>query len=196
MAHPIKPSGRRPADQAASGRQEMWLAIKKAPENVSVSGIAKVTKLHRSTVTRYLKALTEGGYLRANDAPLGHALSWELINDVGHHAPRVRADGTKVTQGEVYGQLWVAMCALRDFDFRDLIQNASIEIMESTSRDYCKRLLAAGYLKVLTKADPSCGRIARYRLIRSSGPKAPQVQRVRQVYDPNTGDVYPAEFGL
>ena len=47
-----------------------------------------------------------------------------------------------------------------------------------------------------TKADPAQAQIARYRMIRPSGPRAPQIQRVRQVYDPNTGEVYPAEVGL
>lgn len=84
------------------------------------------------------------------------------------------------------------MTMLKDFDYVELIQHASIPIPEETSKDYCKRLLAAGYLRVLVKADPHVPRIARYRLIRASGPKAPQVQRVRQVFDPNTGTAYPA----
>lgn len=196
MSQPVKTMGRRPADQDGDGRQAMWLALKKVPEQITVSELVKRTGLNRSTVTRYLKALTEAGHLQYVEPPVGFAASWRLINDTGHHAPRVRADGSKVTQGEVTGQLWLAMCGLRDFDFRDLMQNASIDIPEATAKDYCKRLLAAGYLRVLTKADPSRARIARYRLIRASGPKAPQVQRVRQIYDPNTGTVYPAEVSL
>ncbi|MFE3838855.1 helix-turn-helix domain-containing protein [Pseudogemmobacter sonorensis] len=196
MSAPAKPTGRRSADQGIDGRQAMWLALKKVPDQITVTAIAKQTRFNRSTVMRYLKALTEAGHLEYLEPPPGRPGAWKLIRDVGHHAPRVRADGSRVTLGEVVGQLWLAMCGLKDFDFRDLMQNASIEIPESTAKDYCKRLLAAGYLRVLTKADPARGRIARYRLIRPSGPKAPQVQRVRQVYDPNTGAIYPAEAGL
>lgn len=191
-----KPTGRRPADQAKDGRQEMWMALKRMPEAITVTGIATETGIHRSTVLRYLQALTAAEYLQACPAAVGQAGSWRLIKNVGHHAPRVRRDGTPVTQGEVTNQLWLAMCGLKDFDCRDLIQNASIEIPEATAKDYCKRLLAAGYLRVLVKADPHLSRVARYRLIRSSGPKAPQVQRVRQIYDPNTGAVYALEGGL
>ena len=186
-------SGRRPADQAGAGRQDMWMAIKASPDRILVTDIVARTGVNRSSVLRYLKSLTAAGYLDVISAPVGHAASWTLVRDIGHHAPRVRRDGSPVTLGEVTAQIWLAMCGLKDFDFRVLMQNASIEIPEATARDYCKRLLAAGYLRVLTKADPHQGRIARYRLIRSSGPRAPQVQRVRQVYDPNTGDVYPLE---
>lgn len=187
----IKPSGRRPADKTGDGRQAMWLALKKTPEAISVAQIVKATSLHRETVTRYLRALTAAGHLERSEVPHGLAGSWKLVRDTGYHAPRVRVDGSKVTQGEVYHQLWTAMDGLREFDFRDLVQNSSIEIPEWTAKDYCKRLLAAGYLKVLVKADPIRGRVARYRLTRASGPLAPQVQRVQQVYDPNTGAVYP-----
>lgn len=196
MGIAAKPLGRRPADQAGSGRQEMWTALKTTPEAITVTAVAKATGVHRSTVLRYLRALTAGGYLAANPAAAGLAGSWTLVKNVGHHAPRVRMDGSPVTQGEITNQLWLAMCGLKDFDFRDLMQNASIEIPEATAKDYCKRLLAAGYLRVLVKADPHSARIARYRLIRSSGPRAPQVQRVRQIYDPNTGAVYVLEAGL
>ena len=188
--------GRRPADQASDGRQAMWIAIKRTPEMILVTDLVKATRLNRSTVARYLKALTEAGHLEHVPAPNGHPASWKLIRDTGHHAPRIRPDGSKVTQGEITSQLWTAMCGLKDFDFRDLMQNASIDIPEGTAKDYCKRLLSAGYLRVLSKADPACARIARYRLIRPSGPRAPQVQRVRQVFDPNTGAVYPVGGAL
>lgn len=193
MSAARKPTGRRPADQPGAGRQEMWLALKKTPDKITVSDLAARTKLHRATVQRYLQALTAGGYLRHDPAPVGQPASWVLIKDVGFHAPRVRADGSAVTQGEVTEQLWTAMCGLKEFDYRDLMHGASIEIPEATAKDYCKRLLSAGYLRVLTTANPALGRIARYRLIRASGPRAPQVQRVQQVFDPNTGAVYPVE---
>jgi len=188
-------TGRRPADQPGAGRQEMWLAMKRRPGDITVRAIVEATGCHRETVQRYLKALTAAGHLEFTPAADGGAGRWALVRDTGHHAPRVRADGSKVTQGEITGQLWGAMLGLKKFDFRDLIQTVPLEVPEETAKDYCKRLLAAGYLRVLVKADPVAGRIARYELIRRSGPKAPQVQRVRQVYDPNSGAVYPVGAG-
>jgi len=189
MSAPAK-IGRLPVDQAI-GRQELWLAIKSMPEAVTVTAIVDLTGVNRTTVLRYLRALTAGGYLEATTGPAGRANTWTLVKDVGHHAPRVRADGSPVTQGSITTQLWRAMMMLKEFSYIDLIHHASIEIPEATSKDYCKRLLAAGYLRVVAKADPSTARIARYRLVRATGPKAPQVQRVRQVYDPNTRTAHP-----
>ena len=191
MSVPTK-LGRRPADQVGATRQDVWLAIKRTPEKFTAGEIGRATGLNTSPILRYLKALTAAGYLEFTAGRPGTAGSWRLIRDIGHHAPRVRPDGSSVTQGEVTGQLWRAMTMLKDFDYVDLIQHASIEIPEDTAKDYCKRLLAAGYLRVLVKADPHLPRKARYRLIRPSGPKAPQVQRVRQVFDPNNGKAYPA----
>lgn len=195
MSAPVK-SGRLPADQAVAGRQEMWLAIKAMAGAVTIADIVDKTGLARTSVQRYLKALTAAGYLEHFQAPTGMAGSWTLIKDIGHHAPRLRADGSKVTQGEITSQIWRAMYMLKDFTFRDLTQNASVEIAEATAKDYCKRLLAAGYLKVLVKADPHRNLIAKYRLVRHTGPKAPQIQRVRRVFDPNDGSVYMVEGQL
>lgn len=185
--------GRKPADQAGGGRQAIWQAIKRMPPTFGVADIAAITGMHRKTILDYLTGLTAGGFLGHEPAPPGKAGSWTLLRDVGHHAPRVRPDGSPVTQGDVNAQLWLSMIGLKDFDCRDLIHSSPIEIAEATVRDYVKHLLAAGYLKVLVKADPSRARIARYRLIRNSGPKPPQVQRVKRVFDPNTGAVWPAE---
>lgn len=183
--------GRKAADQGVDGRQAMWLAIKACPAGkISVSEIVARAKVNRSTALRYLKALTASGHLEFTAGAPGQPGSWHLKQDVGHHAPRIRADGSKVTQGEVCEQLWRAMYMLKVFTFNDLIQHATIEIPEATAKDYCKRLLAAGYLGVLRKANPAASQVASYRLIRHSGPKSPQVQRVRQIFDPNTGAVY------
>lgn len=182
--------GRSPADKARAGRQQMWEAIKKTPTEVTVAAVVSATGVHRETATRYLKALAEAGVLELTHSEFGFATVWKLEKDSGHHAPRVRADGTAVTQGDILEQLWRGMNILKDFNFRDLVATASISISEATARDYCKRLLAAGYLRVLRKANPALEQVATYRLIRRSGPLPPKIQRVQQVYDPNTGKVY------
>ncbi len=188
-------TGRLPADHAGAGRQEIWQALKSCSAEITVTRLVEATGLHRSSVTRYLNALTAAGYLEAHEGEPGHASTWTLIRDVGFHAPRVRADGSKVKQGEIYEQIWRGMYMLKSFTFLDLIQHASIEIAEATAKDYCKRLLGAGYLRVERKADPHRARVAKYRLIRHSGPMAPQVQRVQRIYDPNTGLVHYPEAG-
>ncbi len=185
-----KATVRLPVHQETDGRQEMWQAIKTMPQQITVRAVVEKTGLNRTSVLRYLKALTAAGHLASKDVAIGFPSLWELVRDTGYHAPRVREDGSKVTQGEVYEQLWRGMYMLKSFSARDLIEHASITISEATARDYCKRLLAAGYLRVERKADPHKALLASYRLIRNKGPQAPQVQRVQQIYDPNSREVF------
>lgn len=184
-----KPS-RRPADQAGAGRQEIWAAIRACREAIAVGPLVRTTGLHRSTITRYLNALTRAGYLEHEPAATGLPGKWALRTDAGYHAPRIRPDGTDVELGEASAQLWRGMDILKEFSYLDLVQGASITIPHETAKAYCKFLLACGYLRVIEPTNYRRGRIARYRLIRNLGPIPPQIQRVKRIYDPNTGEVF------
>jgi hypothetical protein len=189
-------TGRKAADLAANGRDAIWAAIRARTEPFTVADLTALTDTHGKTVRDYCKGLAAAGYLRSEPALPGQVATWSLVRDIGHEAPRVRLDGTPVTQGVVTEQLWRGMYILKEFTFRDLIETASIVIPEDTARAYCKMLLATGYLKVLRKADPSKDCIARYRLIRNNGPRPPQIQRVKRVFDPNSREVFMPESQL
>lgn len=185
---------RKPSDQANPGRDAIWKAIRAKGTGVPMTAaqLVAATKAHNKTVRDYLKGLVAAGFLRQEESD-GHAARWVLVRDCGHEAPRVRPDGSPVTQGEVTEQLWRGMYMLKEFSFADLLETATVAIPVETAKAYCKMLLATGYLQVRQKADPSKARIARYRLIRNNGPKPPQVQRVKRVYDPNTREVFMPE---
>lgn len=182
---------RAPIDQARPGRDEIWTAIRRlSPATFTAARLADESRANNRTVRSFCQALTAAGYLRQVPVEDGQPATWALVRDIGVEAPRVRPDGTAARQGEVTEQLWRGMVLLKKFTFRDLIETASIEIPETTARSYCKTLLATGYLRVLSKADPSKGVVARYLLIRDNGPKPPRIQRVKQVFDPNTREVF------
>lgn len=183
---------RRSSDQAGSPREAIWAAIRgrQGGLSFSVADIVALTEANGKTVRDYFKALTAAGYLQEEGVVPGHAARWRLVRDIGQEAPRVRPDGSAVTQGTATEQLWRGMYMLKEFSYLDLIETASVEIPADTAKAYCKMLLATGYLRVLRKAEPTSGRIARYRLIRNNGPKPPQVQRVKRVYDPNSREVF------
>lgn len=191
-------ANRKPIDQAPPPRDAIWSAIRRKGEVAfTVPEIASETGVDPKTIRDYLKGLTAAGYLTSVaagtlDLP-AHISRWLLVRDIGHEAPRVRLNGTAVTQGTVAEQLWRGMYILKEFTFIDLIETASVEIPVETAKAYCKMLLATGYLRVLRKAEPTSGRIARYRLIRNNGPKPPQIQRVKRVYDPNSREVFMPE---
>ena len=61
-------------------------------------------------------------------------------------------------------------------------------IAEYHVRNFVNLLLRSGYLKVLRKARHG-KHLARYRLIRNTGPKPPVEKRVRATWDPNLHEV-------
>ncbi|WP_370270152.1 hypothetical protein [Nioella sp.] len=189
-----KTSGRRPANAGTPIRQDIWNAIRRKDAPFTVTEVSAETGAARKTIHDYLGCLAAGGYVLHTPAGTrGQPAEYTMLRDTGHHAPRLRRDGSEVQQGRATEQLWRSMIILKRFTFRDLIQTATINIPEATASAYCRDLLAAGYLRVLRKAEPKKGGIAEYVLIRHSGPRSPQVQRIKQVYDPNTGEVFAAE---
>ncbi|ALF02132.1 hypothetical protein [Salipiger abyssi] len=187
-------SGRRPASAGTPGRQEIWQAIRKKSDAFTVEDVVAATGANPKTIRDYLGCLVAGSYVsHAAAEARGQFSTYQMLRDTGHHAPRLRKDGSAVVQGQSTEQLWRSMCILKTFTYRDLIETATVEIPEGTAKSYCSMLLATGYLRVLKKADPAKGQIASYSLIRNTGPKPPQVQRVKRIYDPNTREVYMPE---
>lgn len=169
---------RKPIDkqQPTECRQAIWDGIKSHPEAAfTITEIAKYTRLEVSTVRDYIIGLLKAGYL-------GGTKEYFLIKDTGVDAPRVRKDGTPVTQGRGRQQMWNAMRVLKTFTALELAFNASTEehqTAESEAKSYCLALFKAGYL-VRRKA-------SQYQLLAPmwTGPQPPQIQRTKQIYDPN-----------
>jgi len=196
-----KSTTRKPVHLVAQGpkgdRQSMWEAMRKlnkAGTAITVRGVWELGAewAPKGRVRDYMKGLEAAGYLRRIEGAPGPSVQYELVRDIGVDAPRVRADGTEVTQGRGREQMWRTVKIIGDFTSRQLAQAASTpqhEVAETTANDYCLMLAGAGYLTVTRPGGP--GKPARYRLApgRWTGPRAPMVQRLKQLYDPNTGQV-------
>ncbi|MEO1000094.1 MAG: hypothetical protein AAFW69_05765, partial [Pseudomonadota bacterium] len=87
-------------------------------------------------------------------------------------------------------RMWHAMRKLKAFGVRDITAHSSLEgdpVRDQFVQEYCSLLVQAGYLRVEATRDPESGRRARYRLIRDTGPRHPEPQRIIQLFDPNEG---------
>lgn len=171
----------------------VWEALRKALAPCARAELCARTGVAPSTVANYLQGLVAAGIVEKEDTERGPF--YRLVRDSGHHAPRVRRDGSIVRNGDGNANIWRSMRMLKQFSAADLLLHSTtpdVQISDSHVRVYCLRLFEAGYLKVVQKASPP-KRAAVYRLIRDTGPRPPKVQRVQQVFDPNTGTVYPAE---
>lgn len=170
-------------------RGAIWAAIRELGR-FTIPELRKQTRCSDNQVRDYAAGLTAAGILTRDGA------SYTLAKDQGVEPPRVRRDGTAVTQGLGTEQMWRTMRLLGEFTALDLSVQASTEenpVRLETAKGYCKYLQRAGYLATVRqgKGVGSGGVLTRYRFIptRHSGPLAPMIQRVRQVYDPNLGQV-------
>ena len=135
-------------------------------------------------IRNFLRGLTNAGILERADG------TYTLIRDSGVDAPRVRRDGTLLPlTGRA--RMWNAMPVLGEFSAAELAYSASLPDAPVTERDaekYLGWLTRGGYL-VRTRP-------GRYRCIpaRRHGPRAPQIQKLERLFDPNTGEVSAEEI--
>lgn len=189
---------RKPIDkqQPSQCRQAIWEEIRKKGD-WAFTALELDIALESSSIRDYLTGLCNAGYLEAvSKGKRGEANLYRLINDCGVDAPRVRKDGTPVTQGQGRQQMWNSMRISKEFSAVDLRLNATtddVQVTESEAASYCQALCKAGYLRIVTPAKtgtpgkPGSGQRCRYMLIPTmwTGPHPPQIQKTKQVYDSN-----------
>ncbi|EGJ49018.1 hypothetical protein [Desulfocurvibacter africanus] len=192
---------RHPVDRqpARRGQEHYWSIIRELARDgkpITATSVHDRCSGSRDAVADYVRRLVKGGYLRPAYL-LGKTQAFELIRD-SRDTPRLTQDGQPVVMGASREQLWRTMKMLATWDYRELALAASTEevpVAAIDAQNYVKHLFRAGYLALVTKATST--KLARYRLLpsKNTGPKPPQVQRVKQVYDPNLRQVVWASGG-
>lgn len=197
---PAKGMGRKPVSIGTYGTQDaIWRGIRERKTFTQADLTHHVNQdvpVNDTTVRSYLVRLVAGGYLKIDKTPhhtgVCEQATYTLLKDTGIETPRLRKNGERVTQGRGREQMWRSMKMLKDFDWQQLALAASTEacvVSGASAKEYASMLQQAGYL-VLVR--PGKGSIrARYRLLPSkyTGPRPPQVQRVKQLFDPNLNKV-------
>lgn len=184
---------RKPVDQAPDYRQKMWEVIRKYAASVTLTQIHGGANAHRRTALDYTTGLESAGFIRRT---VENPLTFELVKDCGHHAPRVRKDGSLIAQGGGTENMWRTMQHLPEFTSVDVAAHATtdtVAVTKEVAQAYISMLFRTGYLRVIRKAEPMAGRLATYRLVRNTGPRPPKIQRVKRVFDPNTGATHGRE---
>lgn len=186
------------ATAAKPSRQVIWETLRALhadgqPITSRDVWVSMVETMPRTRVDDYIRSLAAGGYLKCEnpDRHRGVSAEYTLERDVGVEAPRVRRDGTHPgTPGRE--QLWRTLRIIGDCTAAELADAASTSetpIAVATSSEYLHFLAKGGYLQITRPSGP--GIAERYRLIASrwTGPLAPMIQRTKQLFDPNTGEV-------
>jgi len=183
-------------------RQRIWEAIRgKGAAEWNNYAIARAADADDETAYTYVRGLKLAGYIVETRRERRHgsvAGAWyRLARDIGIEAPRVRKDGSPVTQGLAQEQMWRTLRGVkRDINARELAAGAStpaIPVAETAAGDYLRTLHSAGYLDCTApgKGNGRGGIQARYRLkaARNTGARAPMVCRARAVFDPNENKI-------
>lgn len=187
-------------------RQRLWDAIRAAavrPDGqidpvvqIDSGWLVRTAKTNDSLASEYLRGLLAAGYLMlACDPQRGKPKLYRLTRDNGLEAPRVRRDGSPVTQGLAQEQMWRTLRICKtDTNARELAAYASsamVPVDEAATKAYLQALHQAGYLTLVAegKGQGRGGIQARYRLSRDTGPKPPMIQKTHAVFDPNLGEI-------
>ena len=174
---------------ALTDREKLWLAMREL-RTFSLRDLYLETKIDRRTgkARDYLVGLLRAGILEEISHVPGGQCTYRLVKDCGVNAPRVRKNGVLLPDSG-RTRMWRAMPILDMFTVRELVNAASLEdatIAYGEAQAYCQWLARGGYLH-RTGTDT-------YRFIpaRNTGPKAPQILRVKQLYDPNVDKIVTA----
>lgn len=175
-----------------SPRQRIWEVIRKNRNNFNLRKLERETSLPEDTIKTYLKSLLAGGFIESGyTEALPRFGRCSLIKDIGIDAPRLKRDGSPVTDGLCRQAAWQTMRMLkRSFTPEDVAELASTSFMSVTVanvKDYLKQLRKAGYLTVTLGAQKK--NIYLLNPSHDTGPRAPMVQRTKRVYDPNLDKV-------
>lgn len=163
-------------------RETLWAEMRRI-KRFTLPQITAPTTYDPATVTYYITSLIAAGYVkRLERGGRFKPAVYKLVKDA-LEPPRVRLDGSPVTQGTGRDQMWRSMRILKRFGINDLVAASSTEdhkVAEAEARTYCQVLARAGYLRRDGKL---------YVHIKHTGPKAPQIQRVKRLWDPNLKEV-------
>lgn len=185
-------------------RERVWDAIRANADEFTIAQVADIALMKEDSARDYITGLRRAGFVqevRRAARPLtvggnSKQIYYRLVNDVGHEAPSVNRKGEILTPNAVNSAMWNALrIGNTPMTPRALAAYASTDrvVSEETANSYLQALRAAGYVMVVKPA--SYSNQATYRLLpnKNTGSKPPQIQRAKQVYDPNIGAVVYAE---
>jgi len=200
----VKPVHLKAVPDKSVGRQAIWEAMREL-KRFTVAQVEAKSKEEQSTIRSYLQGLVKADFLKKVDAvQTGYyktsfqSAVYEVVKDNGTESPRVDRKGNILESGSGREQMWRTIKIIKEFDYEELAVSASTEeheVAPASASEYVKFLHRAGYVRCISKArqgnKPGNGKKARYRFIesRNTGPLPPIVQKVNQVFDPNTKQV-------
>lgn len=199
--------GRNPINEEIHGgqspRQRIWVQIRKHKDGFTQAQLVKLAKANESIVKDYVRVLAIAGFIAVCDTQkVGPGVCvrkiYKLVRDYGIEAPQINKKGELVERATVNEAMWGTIRRVlkgKQFNHQELASFASTEtqaISQETAKTYIYYLTAAGYLNCVAEAVRGKKHaLAKYvfKANMDTGPRAPMIQRTKQVYDPNKNKV-------
>ena len=187
-------------------RQRVWTAIRKHRDEFTIQQVADIGQMKYDSTRDFITGLKKAGIIGEvrreklpNMSQRIELIYFKLIEDYGYNAPSVDRKGnllgkTATVNKAMWNTLRITKQPVNANELAAISstdeQNVSIETADS----YLRFLHHAGYLKIARAAHHAV-RKAKYQLLPSmdTGPNPPQIQRAKQVFDPNTNQVMYSE---
>ncbi|MEG1156423.1 MAG: hypothetical protein RSD94_11155 [Acinetobacter sp.] len=184
-----------------SPRQRVWAAIRKNSNEFTIEQVAELGQMKYESARGFVASLVKAKVVQIlREAKVyGHSKSirrkyFMLVNDLGYTVPSISKDGKLIASVTGNKAMWntlrITKQAVNAHELVQLASNDEISIKLETANEYLRALHHAGYL-TLTQPANNAGGKAKYKLLpgMDTGPNSPQIQRAKQVFDPNTNQV-------
>lgn len=183
-------------------RQRVWAAIRKHRDEFTIQQVADIGQMKYDSARDFITGLKNAGFIEETrrERVQGYSKSIQtvffmLIKDNGYTAPAVDRKGNilnSLPNGNkaMWNTLRITRQAVNAHELAALSSTDSFSISAETADSYLRLLHHAGYLKVVKEAHHAVSK-AKYQLLphMNTGPIPPQIQRAKQVFDPNTNQV-------
>lgn len=173
--------------------EKLWDMLRATADGVTIRDVArKIPSINYDKAKAWLGALNNAGYVSRKEISLTRSLPtyrYQLIRDIGQKPPRIDSKGAPKPPS-VNEAIWRTIRIITTFNANQIIVSGStpeLVLNIASVRQYLRHLHSAGYLQVRQAGQAK--QLAIYQLIHNTGPKAPEVQRGKKIYDGNLGMV-------
>lgn len=181
-------------------RQRLWMQIREHAANFTLVEVAHNAEMKEGSARSYVRGLELAGFIeKSYEETIPNKrvkrVHYKLIKDIGFWGPSVDKQGNIVDPARINNAMWntlrIHQSAFNAEQLAALSSTGDEQISVNTANEYLRALYAAGYLALVEMAQNVAGKKAKYRLFAhmNTGPLSPQIQRCKQVFDANTGEV-------
>jgi hypothetical protein len=189
--NPVLDATKPPKQPIRNMEEQVWDIARTSEKGLSVRDVRRqvVGEITYYRVKAWLDKWQAAGYVArtADTSTYPTVYLYEVTHDCGQKPPQVDGHGAPKKQSGV-DIIWRTARILKRFNARQIIASANdgdTTLNERAVSQYLLSLYDAGYMTWTNTADTQS--LAQYLLTVNTGPKAPEIQRGKKVYDGNLG---------